>query len=175
MQPDDLSIPRGDSKIKLKLNLHVKKRLQETKKTSQSSLELSSPPVAVSRGASQPTVSKTKKLKTKHSQSSPSVSVCTTVAGTSSGSASKHSTELLLSPGTIGGNSNDATNSSFNSADFDPDAGVSNDGQERADKNVTRTAKPDIFTLILNEKKSSLMRDPEVITFLREMMEKRNK
>ncbi|XP_053696297.1 uncharacterized protein LOC128743695 [Sabethes cyaneus] len=182
MQPDDLSIPRGDSKIKLKLNLHVKKRLQETKKTLSNSLELGSPPVAVSLGAAAGPLataavgSKTKRLKTKHSQAvppSPSVSI---TQGASCSRGSKQSTELLLSPGIIGGNSNDATNSSFNSADYDPDAGVSNDGQDRADKSGGKSSsKPDIFTLILNEKKSSLMRDPEVIKFLREMMEKRNK
>ncbi|XP_058451042.1 uncharacterized protein LOC131430252 [Malaya genurostris] len=178
MQPDDLSMPRGDNRIKQKLNLHVKKRLQETRKFTQISSDLICPPVGSTRGA--PTGSKTKKLKTKHSSTSSTV-VCSTAPSIVNAGSSKLSTtaELLLSPGaTTGGNSNDATNSSFNSVDLDPDANCSNDGQERADKNGggNRSApKLDIFTLILNEKKNSLMRDPEVAKLLEEIMNKRNK
>ncbi|XP_058815132.1 uncharacterized protein LOC131678808 [Topomyia yanbarensis] len=177
MQPDDLSMPRGDNRIKQKLSLHVKKRLQETGKASQIPSDLICPPVASTRGA--PTGSKTKKLKIKHSPSTSSTVVSIAGAQFGSGSNSKPTApiELILSPGTTtGGNSNDATNSSFNSVDLDPDANGSNDGQERTEKNGGRSVpKPDIFTLILNEKKNSLMRDPEVIKLLSEMMAKRNK
>ncbi|XP_062547016.1 dentin sialophosphoprotein-like [Armigeres subalbatus] len=198
MQPDDLSMPRGDNKIKEKLNLHLKKRLQETGKNSTASenpppasSSSSSCSTAVARTASGPSAgSKTKKQKTKHSPSS-AASVSATISSNSSlnlsggSSGSKPSANvsgehLMLSPGALGGgNSNDTTNSSFNSVDLDPDN--SNDGQDRAaEKNspggTSRVApKADIFTLILNEKKNSLMRDPEVVKFLRDLIDAREK
>lgn len=198
MQPDDLSMPRGDNKIKEKLNLHVKKRIQETAKTSTIAEPLTPPPPPSSAGpstsaAAPPAVPgpssgpKTKKQKTKHSPAALTASTATTsssfnLAGGSSGSGKPPTAEhLMLSPGALGGgNSNDTTNSSFNSVDLDPDANLSNDGPS-AEKSSPggsgskATSKPDIFTMILNEKKSSLMRDPEVIKFLRDLMEKRDK
>uniref|UniRef100_A0A182PAV8 RFXA_RFXANK_bdg domain-containing protein n=1 Tax=Anopheles epiroticus TaxID=199890 RepID=A0A182PAV8_9DIPT len=71
---------------------------------------------------------------------------------------------MLLSPGAA--NSNDTTNSSINSTDQD---GELND-RDTCDKGDKGTTKPnqrmDIFSMILNQKKSSLMRDPEVIRFM---------
>lgn len=184
MQPDDLSIPRGESQIKEKLNLHVKKRLQETGKSSKILLDPVCPLGLQPKAG--PSTSKTKKLKTKHTPSAVPSATYTTSGGNGgntivqalgSGCGNKPAAELLLSPGA---NSNDATNSSFNSVDLDPDANASNDCHERAgtDKcgiNSKTSPKPDIFTLVLNEKKSSLMRDPEVIKFLSDLMKRQNK
>ncbi|XP_065080999.1 ubiquilin-4-like [Ochlerotatus camptorhynchus] len=198
MQPDDLSIPRGDNKIKEKLNLHLKKRLQETGKSLSSSAAEPPPPPSSSSSSTCPPVSpaasaaaagpssgsKTKKQKTKHSPSTSSATSASAGSsfyiGAAAGcSSSKNPDHMMLSPGALGGgNSNDTTNSSFNSVDLDPDANLSNDGLERAagEKSGSKVnSKPDIFTVILNEKKSSLMRDPEVIKFLTDLMEKRDK
>ncbi|XP_039429307.1 uncharacterized protein LOC120412785 isoform X1 [Culex pipiens pallens] len=182
MQPDDLSLPRADNKIKEKLNLHVKKRLlQDPGKCTPSSSKIPPQsitcPVVVSPSASvapPPPTPKTKKQKTKHS---PAAATNTSAAsgqsvqltiGTLGSLSSRPAEGLLLSPGAgaTGGNSND---SSFNSVEADPDA--SNDGQagtsggDKAAGSKASSSKPDIFTLILNEKKASLMRDPEHLCF----------
>lgn len=186
-------MPRGDSKIKEKLNLHVKKRLQETAKSSTKTEPPTPPPSSTSSAGSLTTPgpspgSKTKKQKTKHSQQSSATATSTSSnssfnlsGGSSSSKAPTVTAEhLMLSPGALGGgNSNDTTNSSFNSVDLDPDANLSNDGQatEKSSPGGSGKATPkaDIFTMILNEKKNSLMRDPEVIKFLRDLMDKRDK
>ncbi|XP_055641732.1 uncharacterized protein LOC129778692 [Toxorhynchites rutilus septentrionalis] len=182
MQPNDLSIPRGENQIKEKLNLHVKKRLQETSKSTKILLSPACPLVLSPKAG--PSTSKTKKVKTKHATSNATsvleINSNIVAQPPKSGSGNKPTAELLLSPGAIGGNSNDATNSSFNSVDLDPDANVSNDCHERTvtDKcglNTKSLPRPDIFTLVLNEKKSSLMRDPEVMKLLNDLMKKQNK
>lgn len=187
MQPNDLSMPRADNRIKEKLNLHLKKRLQETSKNSAAEvLPSSSCSTAVAPLPGPSPGSKTKKQKTKHSPTSVTTSAISSnsslnLSGGSFGSKPSASGEhLMLSPGALGGgNSNDTTNSSFNSVDLDPDN--SNDGQDRtAEKSSPGgsskvTPKADIFTLILNEKKNSLMRDPEVVKFLRDLIDARDK
>ncbi|XP_055613250.1 uncharacterized protein LOC129759756 [Uranotaenia lowii] len=191
MQPDDLSMPRSNNGIKEKLNIHLKKRLLETSNSSEPTApsatnhhqaETSSKIIEAPLGPAPP-LPKIKKQKTKHlarnvSTTQPNTSA-TTVVGTSRAKQQSAMSAAITSPPEVHlspGNGNNSNDSSFNSADMDPEAGTSNDGQSQTDKSGApgkSNAKPDIFSMILNEKKSSLMRDPEVIKFLQEALAKR--
>ncbi|XP_058062857.1 uncharacterized protein LOC131212832 [Anopheles bellator] len=149
---------KSESKIKEKLNLHVKKRLQESsKQPSHDNTSNSKDIASVSVGP------RAKRQKTKNATKSTPI-----IKDLAKGN------ELLLSPGAT--NSNDTTNSSINSTDQDAEL---ND-RETVDR-IATTDKPakagqrvDIFSWILNQKKSSLMRDPEVVACLNALSERKN-
>uniref|UniRef100_A0A182LVB8 Uncharacterized protein n=1 Tax=Anopheles culicifacies TaxID=139723 RepID=A0A182LVB8_9DIPT len=163
MESDD----KSDIKIKEKLNLHVKKRLQETVKDAPHDKHESkdkNSSTAATNGAGAP---KAKKQKTKNA--SKHVSNASTAAVVSSiAPIGVRTNDLLLSPGAA--NSNDTTNSSINSTDQD---GELNDREtcDKGDKSAKSSQRMDIFAMILNQKKSSLMSDPEVIQFMKNITE----
>uniref|UniRef100_A0A182W6M3 Uncharacterized protein n=1 Tax=Anopheles minimus TaxID=112268 RepID=A0A182W6M3_9DIPT len=163
MESDD----KGDIKIKEKLNLHVKKRLQETVKDASHDKhdpkdKNSSTPAANASGAP-----KAKKQKTKNPSKHVS-NASSAAAGSSNASIGVRSNDLLLSPGAA--NSNDTTNSSINSTDQDGELN-DRDTCDKGDRSAKSSQRMDIFAMILNQKKSSLMSDPEVIQFMKTLTE----
>ncbi|KFB47697.1 hypothetical protein ZHAS_00015745 [Anopheles sinensis] len=158
------SSEKSENKIKEKLNLHVKKRLQEsTKDSPRDETDLKDKPNSTFR-TSGPR-SKRQKIKNGSKQTTSS-----TAAAVPTIPAHGIKNELLLSPGAA--NSNDTTNSSINSTDQD---GELNDREAcdpagSTDKPPKTGQRMDIFSCILNQKKSSLMRDPEVISFLQALV-----
>uniref|UniRef100_A0A182NYR1 Uncharacterized protein n=1 Tax=Anopheles dirus TaxID=7168 RepID=A0A182NYR1_9DIPT len=165
MESDD----KSEIKIKEKLNLHVKKRLQESTKDAPNekndAKDTSSTSTTVANSSSAP---KAKRQKTKGSSKQAAANAATAGTAATIASTGVRTSDLLLSPGAA--NSNDTTNSSINSTDQDAEL---NDREpcEKGDKPVKPSQRMDIFSLILNQKKSSLMCDPEVIKFMNSLSE----
>ncbi|XP_049301704.1 uncharacterized protein LOC125775193 [Anopheles funestus] len=163
MESDD----KSDIKIKEKLNLHVKKRLQETVKDSPHDKHDPKDKNGATAAASVTGAPRTKRQKTKnaskHTSSAPTAAIVP-----SNGPTAIRTNDLLLSPGAA--NSNDTTNSSINSTDQD---GELNDREagDKGDRPAKSSPRMDIFAMILNQKKSSLMCDPEVIQFMKNLTE----
>ncbi|XP_053677229.1 uncharacterized protein LOC128727351 [Anopheles nili] len=164
------STDKSEIKIKEKLNLHVKKRLQESSKDvmldTSDSKDKRSPSVAANCSAGP----RAKRQKTKN-VSKPAANATVTTAP-SLPNAGIRGNDLLLSPGAA--NSNDTTNSSINSTDQD---GELNDRETcekgSSDKAPKSGQRMDIFSMILNHKKRALMCDPEVIKFMNNLTESR--
>ncbi|XP_052894270.1 uncharacterized protein LOC128301713 [Anopheles moucheti] len=163
MESDD----KSDIKIKEKLNLHVKKRLQETVKDSPPDKHEPKDKNSSTAGANATGAPRTKRQKTKNGSKNTSNTPTTAVVSSTPATAIR-TNDLLLSPGAA--NSNDTTNSSINSTDQD---GELNDREacDKGDRPAKSSQRMDIFAMILNQKKSSLMCDPEVIQFMKSLTE----
>ncbi|XP_035905301.1 uncharacterized protein LOC118509160 [Anopheles stephensi] len=162
MESDD----KSEIKIKEKLNLHVKKRLQETGKEApyekHDSKDKGSTSSAATNASSAPRPKRQKtKNGSKHTANVPT-------AGIAAANPPVRPSDLLLSPGAA--NSNDTTNSSINSTDQDGELN-DRDTCDRGDRPAKPNQRMDIFAMILNQKKSSLMCDPEVIQFMKTLTE----
>ncbi|XP_050078661.1 uncharacterized protein LOC126565519 [Anopheles maculipalpis] len=164
MESDD----KSEIKIKEKLNLHVKKRLQETAKEGSHDKHDSKEKSSATAGTTNaPGATRPKRQKTKNgSKCTPNASTPGVVG--SIPPAGVRPSDFLLSPGAA--NSNDTTNSSINSTDQDGELN-DRDACDRVDKPAKSNQRMDIFAMILNQKKSSLMCDPEVIQLMKTLTE----
>ncbi|XP_035796215.1 uncharacterized protein LOC118468959 [Anopheles albimanus] len=149
---------KSEIKIKEKLNQHVKKRLQEG--------SLQGP--TNEKGVA-PDAPRNKRQKTKNGAKKTNPSQ---IPAPSAATGTK-CTDSLLSPGAA--NSNDTTNSSINSTDQDTELNDREvcDRGGTSDKPVKSGKQMDIFSLLLNQKKGSLMRDPEVLACLNALSERK--
>ncbi|XP_050082686.1 uncharacterized protein LOC126569556 [Anopheles aquasalis] len=147
---------KSEIKIKEKLNQHVKKRLQEG--------SFQGP--ANEKGPEAP---RNKRQKTKNGSKKANPAQ---IAPPNAATGAK-CTDSLLSPGAA--NSNDTTNSSINSTDQDAELNDREvcDRGGTSDKPAKSGKQMDIFSLLLNQKKGSLMRDPEVLACLNALSERK--
>uniref|UniRef100_A0A8W7PDS1 Uncharacterized protein n=1 Tax=Anopheles coluzzii TaxID=1518534 RepID=A0A8W7PDS1_ANOCL len=164
---------KSDIKIKEKLNLHVKKRLQENGKEASleknDSKDRSIPANTAAAPSSSAAPPRAKRQKTTKSSSKQTTNASVAGTGSSIASTATRSNDLLLSPGAA--NSNDTTNSSINSTDQDGELN-DRDTCDKGDKGAGKSnQRVDIFAMILNQKKSSLLCDPEVIQFMKNLTE----
>ncbi|XP_052867583.1 uncharacterized protein LOC128273617 [Anopheles cruzii] len=147
---------KSESKIKEKLNLHVKKRLQESSKQPGHDNDAHN-----SKDIAPPVGPRAKRQKTKNA-TKPTSTVAPVIKDLAKGN------ELLLSPG-----GNDTTNSSINSTDQEVNDREAVDRIAATDKPAKAGQRLDIFSWILNQKKSTLMRDPEVVACLNALSERK--
>lgn len=157
LEDDRKNKPSSDN-IKQKLTLHLKRRQQEDKKTT--IVGNTNPPQPPNLATTTTIITKqTKKSKQK---SAPQTPISSSGSGqitpaTPGSSNSFPNTPTLMTPTTA--SSHQELSPNINHPESSVDGEVSSpDKQEKSS--------PDILTTILNSKKNSLLRDPEVILFL---------